>query len=105
MSSRNTRTDHPARSPFLDVWRIPLPRIRANLPDSPRGGQPPLILSAVLDRVQDPDAFLQRIRELNGDPDASDHCEIELRDGRTLERYSTRLRREGGMGRVWFFRD
>ena len=90
---------------FLDVWRIPLPRIPDNLPDYPIGGQPPLILSAVLDRVQDPDAFLQRIRELNGDPDASDHCEIELRDGRTLERYSTRLRREGGMGRVWFFRD
>jgi len=92
---------------FLDVWRIPLARILDNLPDYAVGGQPPLILSAALDRVQYPDAFLKRILELNADLDANDHCEIELKDGRTLERYSTGLRNEPGeyLGRVWFFRD
>src|SRR5258708_37612889 len=36
-----------------------------------------------------------------------DHCEYELKDGRTLERHSTVLRGEGNqyLGRVWFFRD
>jgi PAS domain S-box-containing protein len=92
---------------FLDVWRIPLDRIPDNLPDYQIGGQRPLILSAACDRVNDPAAFLERIRELNDDPDAKDHCEIALRDGRTLERYSTSLRSETGqkLGRVWFFRD
>ena len=63
--------------------------------------------------MKDPDAFLKRIGELNDDPDATDHCLIELKDGRSLERYSTGLRSETGqgcvrgshLGRVWFFRD
>ena len=56
--------------------------------------------------MKDPDGFLQRVRELNADRNADDHCEVELKDGRTLERYSTSLRSEGGKqpGRVWFFR-
>ncbi|MGD1095780.1 MAG: PAS domain S-box protein [Bryobacteraceae bacterium] len=92
---------------FLDVWRIPLDRIPDNLPDYFVGDQPPPILSAVLERVKDPDAFLKRVREINADPDANDHCEIELKDGRTIERYSTSLRSQRGLppGRVWFFRD
>jgi PAS domain S-box-containing protein len=92
---------------FLDVWQIPLAGIPGNLPDYQIGNRPPLILSAVLDRVKDADAFSQRIRELNDHPDASDHCEIELKDGRTLEHYSTSLRSETGthLGRVWFFRE
>jgi diguanylate cyclase (GGDEF)-like protein/PAS domain S-box-containing protein len=85
---------------FLDIWHIPLTDIPHNLPDDP-------ILSTVLERVKDPESFLRRIRELYDDPDANDHREIELRDGRTLERYSTSLGREGDRhhGRVWFFRD
>jgi PAS domain S-box-containing protein len=92
---------------FLDIWRIPLSHIPDNLPDYQVGDQPPLILSAALDRVKDPDGFLKRIYVLNADPAADDHCEIELKDGRTLERYSTSLRSARGshLGRVWFFRD
>ena len=105
VNNENVIVSHNKR--FLDVWRIPLARIPDNLPDYQVGGQPPLILSATVDRVKDPDAFLKRIGELNEDPDANDHCEIELKDGRTLERYSTSLRSESGqsLGRVWFFRD
>jgi PAS domain S-box-containing protein len=92
---------------FLDVWRIPLVRIPDNLPDYQIDGRPPLVLSAALERVKHPDAFLKRIQELNADPDADDHCEIELKDGRTLERHSNCVRNEKGeqFGRVWFFRD
>ena len=103
VSDENCIVAHNKR--FLDIWRIPLDDIPPNLPDYAMGDQPPLILSAVLERVKDSNAFLNRIRELNNNPDAKDHCEIELRDGRTLERYSTRLRKNGGAGRVWFFRD
>jgi PAS domain S-box-containing protein len=92
---------------FLEVWRIPLDRIPDDLPDYAINDQVPLILSSLLDRVQDPDAFSKRIQELHDDPNAADHCELNLKDGRTLERYSARLRREesGHPGRVWFFRD
>ena len=92
---------------FLDVWQIPALDIPEDLPGSALGGHPRRIWSAAAGLVQHPDAFLKGIAELNDDPARSDHCEIDLQDGRTLERYSTRLQREGGQprGRVWFFRD
>ncbi|MGD0547557.1 MAG: PAS domain S-box protein, partial [Terracidiphilus sp.] len=92
---------------FKDIWQFSELDIPENLPDFFVGGQPPRVLSAVLERVKDPEAFLQRIRELNEDPDATDHCEIELRDDRIIERYSAGLHVAGGrhLGRVWFFRD
>ena len=92
---------------FKEVWQFPQLNIPDNVPDSFVGDQPPLVLSAVLARVKDPAGFMKRVRELDDDPSANDHREIELRDGRTLERYSTGLRSESGqsLGWVWFFRD
>jgi PAS domain S-box-containing protein len=92
---------------FKDIWHFPFLEIRENLPDYFIGDQPPPVLSAVLDRVEEPEAFLRRIQELDDDPAAIDHCEIELKDGRTLERYSSRLLSGSGqhLGRVWCFRD
>ena len=89
---------------FLDVWQIR----PADLPGNRALGAPDsTLLSTAVGLVKDPDAFLKRVQELYDDPSANDHCEIELRDGRTLERYSTSLRSESGqpLGRVWFFRD
>lgn len=91
---------------FLKVWELPLDGEATGgigtgmVPDAP-------LLSAVLDRVKNPEGFLTRVRELYGDPQASDHCEVELRDGRTLERDSTVVWSAAGanLGRVWFFRD
>jgi len=87
------------------IWRVP--GIPDSLPDLTIGESLPPMLSAPFDRLKDPDAFAKRVRELNDDPDATDHCEIELREGRTIERYSTSLRSErtARPGRVWFFRD
>ncbi|MGD0095557.1 MAG: PAS domain S-box protein [Terracidiphilus sp.] len=92
---------------FKEVWQFPQLAIQDNMPDYSVGDRPPVVLSAVLERVKDPEAFIGRVRELDADPDANDHCEIELKDGRTIERYSTCLRGDGGqhLGRVWFFRD
>lgn len=92
---------------FVEIWRIPSERLRGREPDSAVGADDNPILSTVLERVKNPDTFLARVRELYEDPNLTDHCEIELQDGRIVERHSTVLRKENGdyMGRVWFFRD
>ena len=88
---------------FLEIWRIAPP----GNPDSVAGTVDQSVLSAVLDRVANPAAFLKRVQELYADPELDDHCEIELKDGRTIERFSSSLRNEQNenQGRVWFFRD
>jgi PAS domain S-box-containing protein len=85
---------------FLDIWRLPHTSKSAV-------GAPDEFLPTNLEKMKDPDTLLRRIRELNDDPDANDHREIELKDGRTIETYSTSLRRQRGVqsGRVWSFRD
>jgi PAS domain S-box-containing protein len=60
---------------FLETWRIPMDRIPDNFPDFFGGDQRPVVLSAVLERVKDPDGFLKRIVELNANPQESDRCE------------------------------
>jgi signal transduction histidine kinase/CheY-like chemotaxis protein len=101
----NTVVSHNRR--FLDIFRISLSSIQTDRSDSAVGGADQPILAAVLQRVREEESFLRRVRELYDDPNADDDCEIELKDGRTLERHSTALRREDGgyLGRVWFFRD
>ncbi len=92
---------------FAEVWRI-------NAPDVPRSLLQPVIkvsdqqlLSQCIRKTKDPEAFLQRVQELYADREAIDKCEVELSDGRTLERYTTALHTEDGryLGRAWFFRD
>jgi diguanylate cyclase (GGDEF)-like protein len=65
------------------------------------------LLAQMAANTKEPEAFIRRVKEIYADPDEDDHCQIELRDGRTLERYTTALRNNIGryMGRVWFFRD
>jgi PAS domain S-box-containing protein len=85
---------------FLEIWHLDHPGNLVGSPDAP-------VLAAVLDQVKEREAFLERVRALYRDPAAEDHCEVELTDGRTLERRSTVLRGDGEQhwGRVWFFRD
>jgi PAS domain S-box-containing protein len=86
---------------LLDVWKTPF----ASLPGAL--GPDQVMLSAAIDRVKDPEQFRQRVEELYSNPEMNDHSQFELKDGRTLERYSTGVRTEQGsnLGRVWFFRD
>jgi len=91
---------------FVDIWRLPSHRLQPEpgegsaIPDQP-------ILLTVTQRVKDPEAFIERVQALYANPEANDHCEIALKDGRTIERVSKGLRGERGeyLGRVWFFRD
>ena len=93
---------------FLDVWQIPAPDIPGHLPEYLDGDEPQPIWSAIIARVKEPGAFTARIRQLVSYPDEKDNCEIELKDGRTLERYSCNLQSGDGrhsLGRAVFIRD
>ena len=92
---------------YSEVWKVDAPDIPASL----LGSETPLsdnrILWRCLEKTVDPEGFVARVRELYAQPGSVDHCEIALRDGRTLERYSNCLHSASGqnLGRVWFFRD
>jgi diguanylate cyclase (GGDEF)-like protein/PAS domain S-box-containing protein len=64
-------------------------------------------IAAFAEQVEDPAAFIARLRALHDHPDEPDANEIVLKDGRILERGSTQLKTPDGtsLGRVWFFND
>ena len=84
---------------FLEIWRLE--------PSELVGLEDRVALAPVLPQVKDQESFEKRMRELYGNPEAKDHCEIELKEGRILDRFSMPLRGADGeyLGRVWFFRD
>lgn len=91
---------------FLDIWRIPGERLESSAGEDEAVHDTPILLRASR-RVKDPESFINRVRELYANRNARDHCEIELKDGRTLERHSVGMLSDSGtyLGRVWFFRD
>jgi PAS domain S-box-containing protein len=84
---------------FLELWRIP--------PEIVAARQDRLLLESVLHRVVEPDAFLARVEHLYAHPDEKSSEEIQLKDGRTFDRYSAGMVGADGRyyGRVWYFRD
>ena len=92
---------------FAEVWQITAPDLPTSLLNPIIEISDEHLLSQCLDKVKDPQAFLERVQELYSDREANDQCQVELKDGRTLERYSTALHSDNGryLGRVWFFRD
>ncbi|QRN95123.1 PAS domain S-box protein [Archangium violaceum] len=83
---------------FQDLWRIP------DAPLDTRDGKQ--LLAALLPKVQHPEQYATRVRELYATPELEGFDTVELRDGHILERYS-RPQRLGDttIGRVWSFRD
>jgi diguanylate cyclase (GGDEF)-like protein/PAS domain S-box-containing protein len=83
---------------FGEMWRIPGEILAA--------GDDKRALDHVLSQLKHPDAFLAKVEQLYGDPDASASDVIEFLDGRVFERYS-QPQRVGGrsVGRVWSFHD
>lgn len=105
VDAQGTVVSHSPR--FLEIWHIAPDAPHSGADGSAIGEPDAPLLAEVVARVRNPGAFLARVHELYADPQLDDHCEIELRDGRTLERHSTVLHGEDGsyLGRVWFFRD
>jgi PAS domain S-box-containing protein len=84
--------DHAGRlvtcnSSFASICRIP--------PDMLAAGDVTQLRQHVADQLRDPAAYLRRIAEGEANPDASSYDVFELKDGRTLERYSAPQRVNG----------
>jgi signal transduction histidine kinase/DNA-binding response OmpR family regulator len=84
---------------FVDLFNIP-PHIADEKADESR-------LRWVTDMTQNPLQFLEKVRHLYAHPMERSHEELELKDGTTLERYSSPVVGKNGeyYGRVWTFRD
>jgi PAS domain S-box-containing protein len=83
---------------FADMWRLP-DEVLASREDG-------RALSYAMRLLVDPDAFVAKVQQLYGQPEAESYDVLWLRDGRIFERYSQPHRLGGAIqGRVWSFRD
>ncbi|MFZ0743730.1 MAG: EAL domain-containing protein [Terracidiphilus sp.] len=84
---------------FIELWNIP--ECLAN------AGDDVAVLEVVARRTAKADAFLGKVRDLYTSKEATSHDEIELIDGRVIDRYSAPVvSRDGSYsGRIWYFRD
>lgn len=83
---------------FDDMW---------NLPRDLRNSSDRALLDLVLQNIKDPAAFLARVEYLYGHPQEKSYEQVEMRDGRIFDRFTTSMFDFQGryFGRVWFFRD
>jgi nitrogen fixation/metabolism regulation signal transduction histidine kinase len=84
---------------FVDMWNMP-PEILESKSDEH-------MVQFVLDSLEDPREFQNRIDHLYQHRDETSNDEIQLADGRITERYSAPMLGpdEQYFGRVWYFRD
>jgi signal transduction histidine kinase len=85
-------------SRFLAIWSIP--------EQLARSGDDAKLIEFVLDQLESPSAFVERVRELYEQPERESLDVIRFRDGRVFERYSMPQRLGSRIvGRVWSFRE
>jgi len=84
---------------LVDLWQIPS-RLADDCDDRWQ-------LEWVTRQTKNPDQFADRIAHLAAHPYEISHDEIELKNGRILDRYSAPVRSDSGhsYGRIWTFRD
>lgn len=84
---------------FVEMWNIPAGALAT--------GNVEVLRQAARDNLRDVEGWLRNTAEIYKRGDANSQDEIEFRDGRIFERYSTPIKNEAGeyLGRVWFFHD
>ena len=84
---------------LIDLWNIP-DAFASGVEGSQR-------FRAVLEQVKNPRQFAEKVEWLYDHPDETGRDEIELVDGKVLDRYSAPVRGKDGnfFGRIWSFRD
>ncbi len=84
---------------FIDMWGIPREAIESRSYER--------TIPYVLDKLTEPERFLERARYLRENSHETSGVEISLVDGSIFEHYSAPMERADGRnyGRVWFFHD
>jgi diguanylate cyclase (GGDEF)-like protein len=83
---------------YVHLWKVPQEVIASQDDEA--------LLKNALVQVWHPEAYLQRIREIQAEPDTISRDLTELIDGRLIERHSLPQRAGAQVvGRVWGFRD
>ena len=83
---------------FKDMWRIP--------DDILDTGEDSVALEYVRNQLIDPDSFIENVKHLYNEPEATSFDLLEFIDGRYFERYSQPQKiNDKSVGRVWSFRD
>ena len=83
---------------MADMWEIPAELFAC--------GDDQRAINAALEKLVYPDEFMTKVIELYRHPDEASYDVLELKDGRTFERYSQPQRiGDVPVGRVWSFRD
>jgi len=84
---------------FIHLWRLSPQIVSAGL-DAP-------VIQAVADQVGNPETFVARVQYLYTHQGEKSHEEVQLKDGRIIDRYSSPMTGASGKyyGRVWYFRE
>lgn len=83
---------------LADMWEIPAEIFG--------GGDDQVAINAALLKLKYPEEFVAKVIELYKHPEEASYDVLELKDGRTFERYSQPQRiNDVPVGRVWSFRD
>ncbi len=84
---------------FVQMWNLPEDAV--SIVDDQK------LIQMVVPQVRDTEAFLTRVRYLNAHGEEKSRDELELKDGRIFDRYSSPLRgaQDQFYGRIWYFRD
>lgn len=85
---------------FLEIWELDPALLEAESDD-------PLVMSRVLDRIEDSTEFIETVEYLYDHPYEESRDVVELSNGRFIDRYSAPVIDDGGThyGRLWVFRD
>ncbi len=83
---------------FIEMWNIPEYIMNS--------GDDNMALDFVKEQLLNPDSFLESVKQLYSDPEATSSDLLEFKDNRFFERYSQPQKVNGvSVGRVWSFRD